>query len=407
MSAKRPRSLREILEQRKAQRWNDLCDAVDRARAYQAARAEDSFTQVSDIADEIATDLGESLAARKASDGDEDIVAFGEGLDSSDESQRDPLPDEAIGEDGCAAAVDAAEDADDTDTGETSGQATVPADATSPDDATGGAHRPTRVVRRRRIRLVHDAIVRLEDIRANRGVDVEPAPRSPKKIEGFYRHGAFCVPEEAQAADGISVFGRLIKSFVFSTDVVTIRNCNADAVLAVYPFTCQPAITQALIVAAECPVFTGVSGATTGGGRSVEIAMQSEMQGVAGVVTNSTTPPATIAAIAASVDIPVVATIVAFDDIGREQIDAGAAIVNVAAGRDTPDVVRAVRAAYPDLPIMASGGKTGASIAATIAAGADAISWTPPSMTDLQHDLMAHNRQIRNVPDGEGQAPDA
>ncbi|MBQ9691270.1 MAG: dioxygenase [Eggerthellaceae bacterium] len=203
-------------------------------------------------------------------------------------------------------------------------------------------------------------------------------------------------PEEIQAAPGIQVFGRVIRSFIYSTDIVAIRNSNADAVLAVYPFTCQPAITQALLIAAECPVFTGVAGATTHGDRSVDVALQSEMQGVTGVIANSTADAETISAIAARVDIPVVVTITAFNEPDKHRIRAGASIVNVAAGRNTAAVVAAVRADFPDIPIMASGGKTARSISATIAAGADAISFTPPSIADLQHTIMSKNRELQS-----------
>lgn len=217
---------------------------------------------------------------------------------------------------------------------------------------------------------------------------------TPKRVEGAYRHASILVPDEIDECCGIEVFGRLIRSLVFSTDVVTIRNCNADAVLSVYPFTCQPAITQALLTAAECPVFTGVAGLTTTGQRSVDLALISESQGAAGVVVNATTDPDTIRVIAARVDIPVVVTIANFDEYAQVRIASGARIVNVAAGRDTANVVEQVRQAFPDLPIMASGGRDGATIRATIAAGADAISWTPPSMADLEHQLMSKSRAI-------------
>jgi hypothetical protein len=220
-----------------------------------------------------------------------------------------------------------------------------------------------------------------------------PAVMKPKQIDGTYRHGAMLVPEEIDECSGIAVFGRVLKSFVFTTDVVTIRNTNADAVLAVYPFTCQPAITQALLLAAECPVFTGVSGATTSGGRSANLAIQSEMQGCAGVVCNNTSTPETIESIRCHVDIPVVVTISKYDEYAAAQIAAGATIVNVAGGKNTADVVAQVRAAYPEIPIMASGGKNGDSIRRTIAAGADAITWTPPTIQQLEKELMDFNRK--------------
>ncbi len=223
----------------------------------------------------------------------------------------------------------------------------------------------------------------------------------PKRVDGVYRHGALCVPKEISQCCGISLFGRVLKSFVFSTDVVTIRNCNADAVLAVYPFTCQPAITEALMMVAECPVFTGIAGSTTRGQRSVDLARYSEMQGAAGVVVNASADPDTIRVIDQFVDIPVVVTATNFDEYVQVRIAAGAQIVNVAAGKNTPEVVRQIRQAFPAIPIMASGGRTGDSILSTIAAGADAITWTPPSIAELEHQLMDDLRAPYETAEGE------
>lgn len=228
----------------------------------------------------------------------------------------------------------------------------------------------------------------LQTAQRTQTMHVVPSVGEPKDIDGRYRHGAIRVPEEISQCCGISLFGRVLKSFVFSTDVVTIRNCNADAVLAVYPFTCQPAITEALMVAAECPVFTGIAGLTTRGQRSVDLARYSEMQGAAGVVVNATTEADVIRSVSQFVDIPVVVTVSSFDEFTAVRIAAGAQIVNVAAGKETAAVVRQVRQAFPGVPIMASGGKSGESILETIAAGADAITWTPPSIAELEHDLM-------------------
>ena len=43
------------------------------------------------------------------------------------------------------------------------------------------------------------------------------------------------MPQAIFACTGVVIHGRRIKSLVFSTDIAIIRNCNADAVLAV-PF---------------------------------------------------------------------------------------------------------------------------------------------------------------------------
>ena len=50
------------------------------------------------------------------------------------------------------------------------------------------------------------------------------------------------LPESISSASGIIINGRKIRSFVFTTDLAIIRNCDADAVFAVYPFTPQQAI---------------------------------------------------------------------------------------------------------------------------------------------------------------------
>ena len=68
------------------------------------------------------------------------------------------------------------------------------------------------------------------------------------------------VPSTIRDASGIFIFGKRIKSIIFTTDVAIIRNNNADAVIAVYPFTPQPVITHAIMSAADVPVFCGVGG---------------------------------------------------------------------------------------------------------------------------------------------------
>ena len=71
------------------------------------------------------------------------------------------------------------------------------------------------------------------------------------------------LPESISSASGIIINGRKIRSFVFTTDLAIIRNCDADAVFAVYPFTPQQSISDAIIKASYIPVFCGVGGGTT------------------------------------------------------------------------------------------------------------------------------------------------
>ena len=213
------------------------------------------------------------------------------------------------------------------------------------------------------------------------------------KVEGRLTSSNARVPEIiAQRCGGITVKGHTLKSFAYTTDAVIIRNTNANAILAVYPFTGEPVITQALLTVAQMPLFVGVGGGTTTGPRVAELAMVAEMQGAAGVVINAPAPAETIETTMSMVDIPVIATVTEDDEITECKILAGAAIINVAAGAKTAQVVASIRAHHPEIPILASGGGREDRILATIEAGADAITWTPPSAQQLQSQMMAKYR---------------
>lgn len=212
------------------------------------------------------------------------------------------------------------------------------------------------------------------------------------RVNGQLRHNILKLPDSVYAASGIIVNGHRIKSFVFTTDLAIIRNCNADAVFAVYPFTPQQAISDAIIKAAYTPVFCGVGGGTTNGLRTVGLAKDAESQGAMGVVLNAPISNLNIKAVAKVVDIPIIITVTKADtDIGA-RLEAGASILNVAAAERTPDIIKGIRENYPDVPIIASGGRTNESIAATIQAGANAITYTPPTTQELFKSMMKRYR---------------
>lgn len=145
-----------------------------------------------------------------------------------------------------------------------------------------------------------------------------------------------------------------------------------------YPFTPQPAITQAIISVADVPVFAGVGGGTTNGARSVRLAAYAEHQGAYGVVVNAPIGDETIFQIKQVVDIPVIATIVSLEmDIGR-RIASGADILNVSGAAKTPEIVSAIRKDFPNIPIIATGGPTDEDIQRTIDAGPTPSPTRPP-----------------------------
>ena len=201
------------------------------------------------------------------------------------------------------------------------------------------------------------------------------------------------VPEVINRASGIRVLGKLIRSIVFTTDVAIVRNINANAVIAVYPFTPQAAITHAIITAAEMPVFCGVGGGLTRGQRVQQLARDAESQGALGVVVNAPTPNKTIEMIEDVIDIPIIVTVVSDDpDIIPGRLKAGADIVNVSGAAQTAKIVRRLREHYLDLPIMATGGPNEESILETIEAGANAITYPPPTNGELFKGTMERYR---------------
>ena len=220
----------------------------------------------------------------------------------------------------------------------------------------------------------------------------------PSPIDGNLRKFQLRVPEVIRKCSGIVVFGKRIKSLVFSTDLCIIKNVNADAIIAVYPFTPQPVITQALLMAADIPVFSGVGGGLTGGQRVVNLAMFAEMQGATGVVVNAPTLNTVLSEVTATIDIPTIVTVVREDEDIRARIEAGASILNVSAASATPEVVRKIKKLYPKIPVIATGGPTDESILETIHAGANAITWTPPSNGEIFKEIMTAYRENREHP---------
>lgn len=220
-------------------------------------------------------------------------------------------------------------------------------------------------------------------------------------IASELRRHYVAMPEEIRAASGIIIWGKRIKSLVFSTDLAVIRNCNADAVLSVYPFTPQQVIADAIIAASYIPVFCGVGGGITGGARVIALAQDAEAEGAMGVVVNAPISPEIIRQMRKVIDIPIVTTVVNETVKIGERIEAGVNILNVSAAADTPRLVENIRKEFPDIPIIATGGPTPESVKRTISAGANAISVTPPTTAQLFKSVMAKYREQEwSIPGG-------
>lgn len=179
----------------------------------------------------------------------------------------------------------------------------------------------------------------------------EKAEKFVPEYRGNLRDHMIEIPRCIAQASGIRVFGRRIKSLVFTTDVAIIRNINADAVIAVYPFT-APARhhPRGADRRAEMPVFSGVGGGITSGARVVNLAMDAEALGATAVVVNAPTSNECIRRLKEVIDIPVVVTVARMDTDVEARLAAGADILNVSAAENTAPLVRRIRSEFPRPP---------------------------------------------------------
>jgi hypothetical protein len=217
------------------------------------------------------------------------------------------------------------------------------------------------------------------------------------EVKSTLRSRVIEVPKAIYKASGIKVLGTRIKSLLFSTDVAIIKNSNASSIIAVYPFTPQLSIIQSILEVAPVPVFVGVGGGLTTGKRSIAIALQAELMGAYGVVVNAPTKNEVIEEMYKIIDIPIIATVASINDDYRGKIKAGVSILNISGGPNTANIVRQIRSEYgKELPIIATGGPTEETILETIDAGANAITYTPPTSGEIFAGIMEKYRN--NLP---------
>ncbi len=217
--------------------------------------------------------------------------------------------------------------------------------------------------------------------------------KSMPRITSPLRQHLVTIPNCIREASGILINGKRIKSLLFSTDVALIPNSDADAVIAVYPFTPTLQITNAILSVAQRPVLVGVGGGTTSGPRVKEIALDAELHGALAVVVNAPTKTKFVQELQEHVDIPVVLTIVSLDeDLKERMLHSGADIINVSGGKNTVEIVKALRKIDTNFPIIATGGPSEDTIRQVIQAGANAVTYTPPTSAEIFKEMMDRYR---------------
>ena len=108
---------------------------------------------------------------------------------------------------------------------------------------------------------------------------------------------------------------------------------------------------------------------------------------------NAPTSNETLRAVRKIIDIPIVVTVVSENTDIQARLDAGATIINVSGAAKTADIVKKIRDQFPEVPIIATGGPSEETILKTIEAGANAITYTPPTPAELFKISMERYRQ--------------
>ena len=209
----------------------------------------------------------------------------------------------------------------------------------------------------------------------------KPIKKIPEVVSPL-RSSIIEMPDIIRKASGIVIYGKRIKSIVYSLDVSLIANTDADAILCVYPFTPNTQILNAVSLVAKAPILVGVGGGLTQGERSARLASHAEENNATAIVLNGPITVETTEMVRRYVDIPIIYTVIDKSRPLQPYIDAGVNIFNVSGGKDTVELVKWVREQYPDIPIIASGGKSDKSIEDTINAGANAITYTAYGMME-------------------------
>lgn len=201
-------------------------------------------------------------------------------------------------------------------------------------------------------------------------------------------------PEIIQNCEGLSLGDRNVKSLLFSTDMALIENNDADAVLAVYPFSPSPRIMKTLVDFSEKPVICGVGGGKTKGKKSLEMAICAEQAGASGVIVNIPFEHKDVEAVKEKISIPIISSLGSMDlNFIKGRMNAGVDIFHVTGGKNTSKILKSFVSKFPNFPIMATGGNSISNLKDSIDSGAGAIVLTPPSTKDLFRLAMERYRQ--------------
>lgn len=192
---------------------------------------------------------------------------------------------------------------------------------------------------------------------------------------------------------GLELQDKKIKTILYSTDLALIENNDADALLAVYPFTPSLNIIRTLIAFSDKPVICGIGGGLTQGDFAIEIAIEAQRLGAAAVIVNQPFKNEDIVKLKPHLTIPIISSISTLNLDFDARIQAGVSCFNITGGANTLEIVAYLQHNYPNFPIISTGGKTFDSLQNIVNKKISAVILTPPSNAELFRTIMDTYRQ--------------
>lgn len=191
-----------------------------------------------------------------------------------------------------------------------------------------------------------------------------------------------------KACKGIELQGKKIKTILYSTDLALIENNDADALLAVYPFTPSLRIIRTLIAFSNKPVICGIGGGMTQGNFAISIALEAQNAGAAAVIVNQPFKNEDIVKLKEHLTIPIISSISTLNFDFEERIRAGVSCFNITGGTNTQEIVDYLQKKHPNFPLISTGGKTFASLQNMVNKRINAVVLTPPTNAELFRSIM-------------------
>lgn len=195
---------------------------------------------------------------------------------------------------------------------------------------------------------------------------------------------------------GLMLNNQKVKSILFSTDIALIENNDADAILAVYPFAPSENIIKTLIEFSNRPVICGIGGGITQGEYAIHIAQRAQALGAAAVIVNQPFRNEDILEIKKHISIPIISSVSTLNFDFKARIEAGVSCFNVTGGAETQNIVNHIKTAFPNFPIISTGGKTIQSLKSITDKKINAVILTPPSNGELFRSIMDNYRETTN-----------